>query len=159
MDTTERNPRLKDNRPRAERKHPLMWADYDEIPVDSLTLDHATISLEAPYAVAVTFFSTGHRLNTWLMADDSLAGRGILDLDTLIYDRERTAPEDDAIQLVAERADEAQPRIVARVCRLVAGFPEYPAAAPGYPILNGERKVYGTLAAVVRATDGKGEAR
>ena len=27
---------------------------------------------------------------------------------------------------------------------------------PGYPILNGERKVYGTLAAVVRATDGKG---
>jgi len=146
-------------RPWEERQHPLMWADYAAIPLRSLTLDHATIGLEAPYAVALSFFSTGHPLGTWLMVEESLSGRQIREGDVLIYDQERTAPEDDAIQLVAENTDGATPWIVARVCRLVAGFPEYHATVPGYPILNGERKVYGTLAAVVRCTDGKGDAR
>lgn len=145
----------RDTRPAEERQHPLMWTDYADIPLQSLTLDNATISLEAPYAVALRFFSTGHPLGTWLMVEDSLSGRQIRAGDVLIYDQARTAPEDDAIQLVAERTDEAQPWIVARVCRLVAGYPEYHATVPGYPILNGERKVYGTLAAVVRCTDGK----
>ncbi len=149
----------RDTRPWEERQHPLMWADYAEIPLQSLTLDNATIGLEAPYAVALRFFSTGHPLGTWLMVEDSLSGRQIREGDVLIYDQARTAPEDDAIQLVAERTDEAQPWIVARVCRLVDGWPEYHATVPGYPILNGERKVYGTLAAVVRATDGKEDGR
>jgi len=73
--------------------------------------------------------------------EDSLSGRQIAVGDVLIYDQART--------------DEARPWIVARVCRLVDGWPEYHATVPGYPILNGERKVYGTLAAVVRCTDGK----
>ncbi len=155
MSTPESKRPARDIRPWAERQHPLMWGDYEEIPIDSLTLDNATISLEAPYAVALGFFSTGHPLGTWLMVEESLSGRHIREGDVLIYDRERTAPEDDAIQLVAERTDEAQPRIVARVCRLTEGGAEYHATVPGYPILNGERQVYGTLAAVVRATDGR----
>jgi len=159
MDTPESTRRTRDMRPWAERKHPLMWADYEEIPVESLTLDNVMIGVEAPYAVALRFFSTGHPLSTWLMVEDSLSGRHIREGDALIYDRARTAPEDDAIQLVAENTDGATPWIVARVCRLTDGCPEYHATVPGYPILNGARKIYGTLAAVVRATDGKGETR
>ncbi len=153
--TPERRPR--DMRPYEERKHPLMWADYEAIPVQSLTLDTATIGLEAPYAVALRFFSTGHPLSTWLVVEDSLSGRHIREGDVLIYDQARTAPEDDAIQLVAENTDGATPWIVARVCRVLAdGWVEFHATVPGYPILHGERKIYGTLAAVVRCTDGKG---
>jgi len=159
MSTPESTRPARDTRPWAERKHPLMWADYEEIPVRSLTLDTATIALEAPYAVALRFFSTGHPLSTWLMVEDSLSGRHIREGDVLIYDQARTAPEDDAIQLVAARTDEARPGIVARVCRLTEGEAEYHATVPGYPILNGARQVYGTLAAVVRCTDGKEEAR
>ncbi len=159
MSTPESTRRAPDTRPWAERKHPLMWADYDEIPMRSLTLDTATIGLEAPYAVALRFFSTGHPLSTWLVVEDSLSGRHIREGDVLIYDQARTTPEDDAIQLVAENTDGATPRIVARVCRLVDGCPEYHATVPGYPILNGARKVYGTLAAVVRCTDGKAGAQ
>lgn len=159
MDTPESKRPAHDIRPWEERQHPRMWADYDEIPVRSLTLDHATIGLEAPYAVALGFFSTGHPLGTWLMVEESLSGRHIREGDVLIYDQERTAPEDDAIQLVAENTDGATPWIVARVCRLIDGRPEYHATVPGYPLLNGERKIYGTLAAVVRCTDGTEDGR
>lgn len=72
------------------------------------------------------------------MVEDSLRGRHITEGDVLIYDQARTAPEDDAIQLVAENTDAALPRTVARVCRLVDGYPEYHATVPGYPILSGE---------------------
>ena len=159
MSTPESTRPARDTRAWEERKHPLMWADYEAIPVDSLTLDNAMVSLEAPYAVPLRFFSTGHPLGTWLMVEDSLNGRHIREGDVLIYDRERTAPEDDAIQLVAERTDEAEPWIVARVCRLTEGEAEYHATVPGYPILGGERKIYGTLAAVVRCTDGTEDGR
>lgn len=59
MTTPKRTQPTPDMRPYEERQHPLMWADYAEIPVDSLTLDTATIGFEAPYAVALRFFSTG----------------------------------------------------------------------------------------------------
>ncbi len=152
MSTPERTQPARDRRPAAERQHPYMWADYEELPVASLALDHSTTRVVAPYALCVTFFSAARQLGDNRGATDaSLTGRGILPGDLLIFDYARTTPEDDAIMLVQDgRA------WVPRVCKVLAeGWVEYHAAATGYPILSGERKVYGTLAAVVRATDGK----
>jgi len=156
MDTPERIIREADRRPWDERQHPYMWADYEELPVESLTFDTITTRIIAPYALCVTFFATTRELgDNRHETDASLTGRGIYPGDLLIFDRSRVTPEDDAIMLVQDgRA------WVPRVCKVLAeGWVEFHAAATGYPILNGERKVYGTLAAVVRCTDGKEGAR
>jgi hypothetical protein len=152
MDTTAQTPRPQDKRPAAERLHPLMWEDYAALPLESLTFDTIDTRIMAPYCVAIRFFSQGHYLHAGRQDHgDSLAGRNILAGDLLIFDRDRTTPTDDAIMLVEDR----HPAYVARVCRLLApGFAEFHAAAPGYPILNGARRIVGTLAAVVRCTDG-----
>jgi hypothetical protein len=152
MDKPKRTRREADRRPWEERKHPYMWADYDELPTDSLTFDQTMVRLVAPYAVCVTFFSTTRKLaDNRFETDSSLTGRGILPGDLLIFDCSRTTPEDDAIMLVRDGRER-----VSRICKVLAdGFVEFHAAAAGYPILNGEREIVGTLAAVVRATDGK----
>lgn len=122
----------------------------------SLSIDSIIMRLDPPHVAQLIFYSSGHRLNEYSVTDDSLAGRGILAGDAILYDLARKRPEDGAIMLVDERIDPATAWPVLRVCRVVNGSPEYHAAVAGYPILNGERKVYGTLAAVVRCTDGKG---
>ncbi len=142
----------------ADRPYPLMWEghDYEPLPLESLTMDMCDIRIIAPYCVAIRFFSTTDQL---LVGRDnhgaSLAGRHILPDDQLIYDGRRTAPEDGAIQWVQDSGE-----WVPRVCHILAdGAVEFHAAAEGYPILTGERRIYGTLAAVVRATDGREVAR
>ncbi len=139
-----------------DRRHPLLMHDHPEATAASLSLDNIRVSLAAPYHAAVTFFSTTDRLNTMRdLADDGLIGRGILPGDLLLFDCGRTAPEDGAIMWV----EAAHPAYVARVCRVLAdGRAEFRAAAPGFAVLSGERRIVGTLAAVVRATDGRGGA-
>jgi hypothetical protein len=156
MDTPERTTRPHDIRPRAARQHPYMWADYEELPTDSLTFDQTMTRLVAPYALCVTFFTTTRELlDNRHETDASLTGRGIYPGDLLIFDKSRTTPDDDAIMLVGDGRG-----WVARVCKVLApGFAEFHAAAEGYPVLNGERRIWGTLAAVLRCTDGKEEGR
>lgn len=130
----------------------LLMEDYSTLPLASLTIDHATVRLDEPYFVGVAFFANGHYLNTNRREQgDALIGRNIVPDDLLIFDYDRTTPEDGVIMLVEDGRE-----FVARVCRVLgAGFVEFHAAAPGYPILSGERKIYGTLAAVIRTTDGR----
>lgn len=153
MSTPERIVREADHRPYAERQHPYMWADYEQLPTASLTFDQTMTRIVAPYALCVTFFATTRELlDNRHETDASLTGRGIHPGDLLIFDRSRTSPDDDAIMLVRDGRT-----WVPRVCKVLgAGFVEFHAAAAGYPILSGERSIYGTLAAVLRCTDGKG---
>ena len=124
----------------------------------SLSIDSIIMRLDPPHIAQLIFYSSGHRLNEYAVTDDSLAARGILAGDAILYDLARKRPEDGAIMLVDEAIDPATAWPVLRVCRLRnGGSPEYHATVPGYPILSGERKVYGTLAAVVRCTEGKGD--
>jgi len=150
--TAQPAPREADRRPYAERQHPYMWADYTELPPASLSFDMCDTRIIAPYCVTLRFFAQGHYLHPGRRDHgDALSGRHILPDDVLIFDRDRTTPEDDAIMLVKDGGD-----WVPRVCKILAdGFVEFHAAAPAYPILSGEREIVGTLAAVVRATDGK----
>jgi len=138
----------------AERPYPLMWEghNYAELPLESLTLDSCMTRMIAPYCVTLAFFSTTRELLVGRGdPGDSLAGRSILPADALLFDHSRTTPQDDAIMLVEDGRE-----FVARVCRVLAdGTVEFRAAAEGYPILTGARRIYGTLAAVVRATDGR----
>ncbi len=152
MSTPERSTREADRRPWEERKHPYMWADYEQLPTASLTFDQTMTRLVAPYALCVTFFATTRELvDNRHETDASLTGRGIHPGDLLIFDRSRTTPDDGAIMLVQDGRE-----WVSRVCKvLAAGWVEFHAAAAGYPVLSGERQIYGTLAAVLRCTDGK----
>lgn len=140
----------------AERPYPLMWDghDYAELPLASLTFDRCMTRIIAPYCVTLAFFSTTREVLVGRGdPGDSLAGRSILPGDALLFDHSRTTPQDDAIMLVEDGRE-----FVARVCHVLTdGSVEYHAdtAAEGYPILTGERRVWGTLAAVVRATDGR----
>jgi len=140
--------------PIASWQNILMHPD-DHQGTRSLSIDSIIMRLDPPHIAQLIFYSGGHRLNEWTVADDSLAARGILAGDCVLYDTARKQPEDGAIMLIDERIDTQTPWPVLRVCRLTGAGVEYHAAAEGYPILDGERKVYGTLAAVVRATDGK----
>lgn len=138
----------------AERPYPLMWEghDYAELPLESLTLDSCMTRIIAPYCVTLAFFSTTRELLVGRGdPGDSLAGRSILPGDALLFDHSRTTPLDGAIMLVEDGRE-----FVARVCHILAdGAVEFHAAAEGFPILSGECRIYGTLAAVVRATDGR----
>lgn len=136
-----------------DRRHPLLMRDHPEACAASLTLDNIRVSLVAPYYAAVAFFSTTQRLNSLSdHQDDGLIGRHILPGDLLLFDMGRTTPEDGAVMWV----EDTHPAYVARVCRVLPdGRVEFHAAAPGFPVLAGERRIVGTLAAVVRATDGK----
>jgi hypothetical protein len=131
---------------------PERLRDDTTLPLASLTFERVSIRIDPPYYLAVVLKSSGHYLNTHSrLTDDSLGGRHILPGDLLIFDYDRTTPEDGVIMLVQDGAE-----YVARVCRVLAdGRVEFHPAAPGYPILNGERRISGTLAAVVRATDGR----
>ncbi len=137
-----------------DRPYPLLWEghDYAALPLESLTFDSGMTCLIAPYCVTLAFFSTTREVLVGRGdPGDSLAGRSIRPGDALLFDHSRTAPQDDAIMLVEDGRE-----FVARVCRVLAdGTVEFRAAAEGYPILTGERRVWGTLAAVVRATDGR----
>jgi len=141
----------------AQHPYPLMWEGgdrYRTLPTESLTLDMIDTAFIAPYCVIVRFFATSDRLLVPRdTADAGLTGRGILPGDLLIFDAVRAAPQNGAVVLVQDGAG-----WVARVCAVLAdGTVEYHAdtAAEGYPILTGERRVSGTLAAVIRATDGR----
>ena len=136
------------------RPYPLMWdsTDYEPLPLESLTIDSSMVRLMAQYCVTISLFSTTQHLNDNRgETDGALVGRGILPGDILIFDRSRTAPLDGAVMLIQEGKE-----WMARVCHILAdGAVEFHAAAEGFPILTGERRIYGTLAAVVRATDGR----
>jgi len=150
----ERVPMIKHKNTAADRPYPLMWEghDYEPLPLESLTFDSCMTRLIAPYCVTVSFFSITDRLLVGRgEQDDSLTGRSIIAHDLLIFDEQKTAPLDGAIVLVQDGRE-----FVARVCHILAdGAVEFHAAAEGYPILTGARKIYGTLAVVVRATDGR----
>ncbi len=131
-----------------------MWdgTAYETLPLESLTLDSCDTRMIAPYCVAVRFFATTDRLLAGRGEQgDSLTGRSILPGDLLIYDESRTTPEDGVIMLIRHGKE-----VAARVCVVLAdGTVEFHAAAEGYPIFTGACRVYGTLAAVVRATEGR----
>ncbi len=136
------------------RPYPLMWdgIDYEPLPLESLSIDSSMVRLMAPYCVTISFFSTTQHLNDNRgETDGGLIGRNILPQDILIFDQTRTTPLDGAIMQVQDGRG-----WIARVCHILAdGAVEFHAAAEGFPILTGARKIYGTLAAVVRATDGR----
>jgi len=134
-------------------RYPLMFHRdrYEPLPLESLTIDSCVASLAAPYCLSILFFTTTVRFIERQQADDSLAGRAIRAEDVLIFDHTRTAPLDGAVQLLAD-GDGYR----ARICVVLAdGTVEFHAAAAGFPILTGARRIYGTLAAGVRATDGR----
>lgn len=89
------------------------------------------------------------RLNRLIAArslcDDSMGGADILPGDFLIYDGDRTTPTDGAIMWIQDGKD-----FLPRIARVAGDVVEYHPAAPGYPVLSGERKVWGTVAALVR---------
>ncbi len=71
----------------------------------SLALDSVILSLYPPHVASLLFYSTGHRLNAWWIRDEALHAQCIFSGNVLIYDEERTVPEDGELVLVADGRD------------------------------------------------------
>ena len=110
-----------------------------------LTPYRITARFIKPYYLSVLFRTQDECLFAMHdAADDSLAACHISAGDILVFDRTKTAPRDGAIVLVRDGK-----RGVARVARHTAGGLVF--CAEGHPTLTGARRVYGTLAGLVRA--------
>jgi len=114
-------------------------------PGRSLTPYRITTKLLKPYYLAVLFRTQDECLLAMHdAADDSLRDHHICAGDILVFDRTKTEARDGAIVLVRDGNT-----YVARVaCRTGGGLVF---CAAGHPTLTGARRVYGTLAGLVRA--------
>lgn len=117
----------------------------------TLTFEGIEVQFVKPHTMSICLRAEGDAcystrlLTPRNLADDSMVGADILPGDLLIYDGDRTAPIDGAIVFVQDGKDS-----VPRIARVDGDTVEYHPAAEGYPILSGERKVWGTVAALVR---------
>jgi len=114
-------------------------------PGRSLTPYRISTKLVKPYYLSVLFRTQDECLFAMHdAADNSLAAYHICAGDILIFDHTRTEARDGAIVLVRDGNT-----YVARVARRTEGGLVFCAA--GHPTLTGARRVYGTLAGLVRS--------
>ena len=114
-------------------------------PGRSLTPYRISTKLFKPYYLSVLFRTQDECLFAMHdAADDSLAACHICAGDILIFDHTKTEARDGAIVLVRDGNT-----YVARVARRAEGGLVF--CAEGHPTLTGARRVYGTLAGLVRA--------
>jgi len=114
-------------------------------PGRSLTPYRISTKFVRPYYLSVLFRTQDECLFAMHEeADDSLRDHHICAGDILIFDRKKTEAPDGAIVLVRDGNT-----YVARVARRTEGGLVFHAA--GHPALTGARRVYGTLAGLVRA--------
>lgn len=122
-------------------------------PTPPLRFRELTRRLRPPYTHQIVLDGASDRIYAaGELADGSMVGRHILPGDLLFFDAARTAPVEGAIVNVND-GEGFVPRVVRRDGDFVAFHP----AAPGYPILGGERRIGGTLVGLIRLTDGRVE--